>query len=253
ICWNAPAASPPGECLPASEMFRRLARQMGLSAPELYDADEEIAGQILSGGHRSLEGITLESLKARGWMRLNYPDPFVPFASGFPSPSGKLEFVSDRMARAGMDPVAGYTPAHETSQADAALACAYPFALITPADHYFLNSIFANVPRQERRSGAITLAIHPDDAAPLGIAAGDEVRVGNARGSFVAVADVSDRVRRGVVASTKGRWPGRSREGATVNATVDERDSDMGGAVFHDNRVRVDKLPFGNSGGPLPS
>jgi hypothetical protein len=32
-------------------------------------------------------------------------------------------------------------------------------------------------------------------------------------------------------------------EGATVNATVDERDSDMGGgAVYHDNRVRVDKM-----------
>ena len=74
------------------------------------------------------------------------------------------------------------------------------------------------------------------------IAAGDEVRVANARGSFFAVAEVSDRVRPGVVASTKGRWPRDSKEGATVNATVDERDSDMGGgAVYHDNRVRVDK------------
>jgi anaerobic selenocysteine-containing dehydrogenase len=68
------------------------------------------------------------------------------------------------------------------------------------------------------------------------------VRVGNARGSFVAVADVSDRVRPGVVASPKGRWPRDAKESSTVNATVDERDSDMGGgAVFHDNRVRVDK------------
>jgi anaerobic selenocysteine-containing dehydrogenase len=58
----------------------------------------------------------------------------------------------------------------------------------------------------------------------------------------VAVADVSDRVRPGVVASPKGRWPRDSKEGSTVNATVDERDSDMGGgAVFHDNRVRVEK------------
>ena len=70
----------------------------------------------------------------------------------------------------------------------------------------------------------------------------DEVRVGNARGSFLAVAEVSDRVRRGVVASSKGRWPRHSKEGATVNATVNERDSDMGGgAVYHDNRVRIDK------------
>jgi len=53
---------------------------------------------------------------------------------------------------------------------------------------------------------------------------------------------VSDRVRPGVVASTKGRWPGGSKGGATINATVDERDSDMGGgAVYHDSRVRVDR------------
>jgi len=33
---------------------------------------------------------------------------------------------------------------------------------------------------------------------------------------------------------------GRVERGATINATVDERDSDMGGgAVYHDNRVRV--------------
>ena len=33
-----------------------------------------------------------------------------------------------------------------------------------------------------------------------------------------------------------------TKDGTTINATVDERDADMGlGAVYHDNRVRVDK------------
>jgi anaerobic selenocysteine-containing dehydrogenase len=181
---------------------------------------------------------------------LNYPDPFVPFAAGFPTTSGKLEFVSDRMAKAGLDPVAGYTPSRETSQRATPLAREYPLALITPASHYFLNSIFANVPLPQRRSGAPTLLMHPEDAAPREIAAGDEVRVANARGSFVAVADVSDRVRPGVVASTKGRWMGGSTGGATVNATVDGRVSDMGGgALYHDNRVRVDKRAEGSEAG----
>ena len=113
------------------------------------------------------------------------------------------------MAQAGLDPVAGYTP-----------SCAAPAEAVGRRD-----------PDD-----------HPDDAGPRGIAAGDEVRVANARGAFIAVADVSDRVRPGVVASTKGRWPGDSKQGATVNATVDEREADMSsGAVFHDNRVRVDR------------
>ena len=242
VAWNEPAVSPPGECLPTSEIFRRLARAMGLDEPALCDSDDTMARQVLESGHESVAGITLEALKARGSIRLNYPDPFVPFGTAFPTASGKLEFVSDRMAQAGLDPIAGYTPAYETAQRDTALAREYPLALITHADHYFLNSIFANVPLQQRRSGTPTLAIHPDDAALRSIATGDEVCVANTRGSFFAVAEVSDRVLRGVVASPKGRWPRDSKQGATVNATVDERDSDMGGgAVYHDNRVRVDK------------
>ena len=145
------------------------------------------------------------------------------------------------MAQTGLDPVAGYTPSHETSQRNTPLAREYPLALVTPADHYFL-SIFANVPKQQR-AGVPTLLIHPDDAAPRRIAAGDEVRVANARGSFFAVAEVSERIRPGVVASAKGRWPGNSKQGATVNAIVEARDSDMGrGAVYHDNRVRVERV-----------
>lgn len=243
IAWNEPAVLPPGECLPTTEIFRRPARTMGLVEPALYESDETIAAQILDSGHPSLEGITLEKLKMQGWMRLNYPDPFVAFEHTFPTASGKLEFVSDRMVQAGLDPVAGYTPAHEASQRDTVLTRKYPLALISPASHYFLNSIFANVTRQERRTGAPALLIHPDDAAPRHIAAGDEVRIANEPGSFFAVAEVSDVVRAGVVASSKGRWPCDSKQDTTVNATVDDRDSDMGGgAVYHDNRVRVDRM-----------
>jgi len=242
VAWNEPAVSPAGECLATTEIFRRLARAMGLTEPSLYESDETLARQLLASGHPSLAGISFEELKRRGWMRLNYPDPFVPFATGFLTASRKLEFVSDQMAQKGLDPVAGYTPSHESSQVDTTLAAEYPLRLITPANHYLLNSIFANVPRQQRRSGAASLVIHPADAAPRGLTAGDEVRVSNARGCFFAVADVSDRVRPGVVASTKGRWPGDSKQGATVNQSTDDRDSDLGGgAVYHDNRVRVEK------------
>ena len=51
---------------------------------------------------------------------------------------------------------------------------------------------------------------------------------------------MSDDVRPGVAAATKGFWPKRVTGAVNANATVAERDSDMGGgAVFHDNRVEV--------------
>jgi anaerobic selenocysteine-containing dehydrogenase len=242
IAWNEPAVPPAGECLSATDIFRRLARAMSLEAPCLYDSDEDIGRQLLASGHPSLAGITLDTLKARGSVRLNYPEPFVPFAHGFPSPSGKLEFVAERMAHVGLDPVAGYTPPNEAAQVDTPLARRYPLALIAPANHYFLNSEFAGAASQLRRAGPPQLLVHPDDAATRGLATGQAARIYNDRGAFTATVEVTDRVRRGLVASTKGRWARDAADGATVNATVDERDSDMGGgAVYHDNRVEVEK------------
>jgi anaerobic selenocysteine-containing dehydrogenase len=238
IGWNEPAVAAPGECRPASEVFRLLARRLGLTQPCLYDSDEEMARQALSSGDPALKDITLERLKRDGWARLNLPDPFVPFANGFPTPSGRLEFVSERMAAAGLDAVAGYTPPYEAAQRGTPLATRFPLALIAAAKHYQLNSIFANSPGHARRQGPTKVLIHPDDAAARGITTGATVRVYNDRGAFLASAHLTDAVRPGLLASTKGAWPSREPGDATVNATVDERDADMGGgAVFHDNRV----------------
>jgi len=243
LAWNQPAVEPPGECLPVSEIFRRLARRMGLTEPALYDSDEDLARQVLRSDEPGMRGVTLKALKEQGWLRLNYPEPFVPFAEGFFTPSGKLELHAERMAEQGLDPLAGYTPPYEAAQEGTDLAKRHPLALIAMADHYFLNSIFANMPDQLARSGPPVLAIHPADAAARGLTTGCKVRVFNDRGAFCAHVDVSDRVRAGVVATTKGRWPRHAAGGSTVNATVDERDADMGGgAVFHDGRVEVEAV-----------
>ena len=86
------------------------------------------------------EAQLLEKLKEHGWLRLNLPSPYLPFADGFLTPSGKLEFNSGQAAATGLDPIPGYTPPGEV--ADDALAERYPLALVAPASHYFLNSIF---------------------------------------------------------------------------------------------------------------
>ena len=55
---------------------------------------------------------------------------------------------------------------------------------------------------------------------------------------------MSDRVRPGLATGTKGHWPKLSPGGRNIAATVAERDADMGyGAVYHDNRVEVERAP----------
>ena len=111
--WNAPAVAAPGECLSNSEIFRRLARALGVTEPSVYDSDEDLARAVLDGDELRLAGITLEALAERGWMRLGEPQPWAPLAKGFPSPSGRLEFYSERAAAAGLDPLPAYTPPYE--------------------------------------------------------------------------------------------------------------------------------------------
>ncbi|MFB9249886.1 molybdopterin-dependent oxidoreductase [Sphaerisporangium melleum] len=230
LMWNEPAVAPPGECLSTTETFRRVARRLGLTDPSLYDSDLEIAGQLLSRDHPALAGITVERLRREGWARLTYPDPFLPFADGFPTRSGKLEFPG-----AGE----GYVPPLSAS-ADGP----YKLALVTPAAHTFLNTVFANNPELVRRAGAPHILVHEKDAADRGLSDGQRVRVFNGNGEVTLELRVSDRVAQGVVATTKGNWPKLSPGGANVNVLVDERDADMGrGAVYHDNLVEIAPLP----------
>ena len=239
--WNEPAVAPAGECLPHSEIFRRIARVMGLNEPCLYDSDDDLARAVLDTDHPVLAGITLEKLKERGWMRLNLPRPYLPFTDGFPTESGKLEFNSSQAAAKLLDPMPGFTPPGEVT--DEELAKRYPLALVAPASHYFLNTNFGNMPEMLERAGPRRVTLNPEDAASRGILEGDVVRIFNDRGAFEAEIIVSDVVQPGIAASTKGYWPKIMGERANLNLTVAERDSDMaGGAVFHDNRVEVELL-----------
>ena len=77
LAWNEPAVAPPGECLPHTEIFRRLARAMGLEEPALYDDDLTLARTLVESGHPTLEGVTVERLRREGWVRLGHPHPLV--------------------------------------------------------------------------------------------------------------------------------------------------------------------------------
>jgi len=245
LAWNAPAVAAPGECLSNSEIFRRLGRALGVTEPSVYDSDEDLARAVLDGDELRLAGITLEALAERGWMRLGEPQPWAPLAKGFPSPSGRLEFYSERAAAAGLDPLPAYTPPYEAVTADVEVGRRFPLALIAPAGPHFLNTEFSNLPALRDKAGPQRVLLHADDAAPRGLSDGDVARVWNDRGEYLALVQISDRVPPGIVGGAKGHWPKLNPGGTSIAATVMEKDADMGrGAVFHDNRVEVERAPM---------
>ena len=65
------------------------------------------------------------------------------------------------------------------------------------------------------------------------------MRVENARGWFEATARLSEDVRAGVAATTKGWWA-KHQDGRNVNWTTPDALADLGGgSTFHSNRVWV--------------
>jgi anaerobic selenocysteine-containing dehydrogenase len=229
---NTPAIQPVGESKPNTEIFRLLAARMGFDDPCFKDSDEDLVRQALDG----LDGdVTLTELKSKGWASLHVGD--APFArGGFPTPSGKCEFYSERLKD--LDPLPAYIPPREDRLSNPSLAKQFPLALISPPAHHYLNSTFVNLFHQ--KEAGPTLEINPVDAQTRLIPEGAIVEIFNTRGSFLAKAVVTDRTRPGVVSAPSIWWNKLVPGGRNANSTTSEELTDLGGgATFYDNLVDV--------------
>ncbi|NOZ49181.1 MAG: molybdopterin-dependent oxidoreductase, partial [Chloroflexi bacterium] len=112
LALNRPAIAPLGQALPNSEIFRRLAAALGYDEPCFRQSDTEILQEFIAAqNHPTMNGITWERLLDEGFARIDLPQPYLPFADGhFPTPSGKCELYSQRMADDGFDPLPAWTP-----------------------------------------------------------------------------------------------------------------------------------------------
>jgi anaerobic selenocysteine-containing dehydrogenase len=240
----APRALPaPGEARSNWRAFGALSRALGVAEEHYAKSEEQLIRETLAAGGPATRNITLERLQADGFARLDVPRPYRPFAEGAPTPSGKVEFYSAAMARAGLPPLPTYVPLRE-GPAGSALAARYPLQCIVPPNRFFLNSSFSQSERLRRRQEAPTLLVAAADAAARGIRDGDAVRVIGARGAVALRARVSADTRPGVVVA-EGLWWHRFQSGGwNVNALTSDRVADMGGGpTFHSNLVEVEKAP----------
>ncbi len=231
VLLNRPAIAPLGEAKPNTWVFRELARRMGYTDPCFADTDEDLC-RIAFG-----DRIDFNTLSAQGYVTL--PLPEAPFAQGgFPTPSGRCEFYSQRLASQGLDGWPAVLPNHETAGPNSP----YPLAMISPPARHFLNSTFVNVTSLRDAEGEPLLEIHPDDAAPRGIQDGDTVAAWNDRGRYRCKAAVTTRARPGVVVGLGIWWRKLGLDGRNVNELTSQRLTDLGRApTFYDCLVDVAK------------
>ncbi len=229
VLLNRPAIAPVGQARSNTDVFRALAARMGFDDPCFAESDEQLCRSAIGDAQ------DFEVLLEHGFASLPLPD--APFAQGnFPTPSGRCEFFSQRLADQGLDGLPDHLPNHETPGSDGR----YPLAMISPPARNFLNSTFVNVKSLRDIEVEPLLEMHPQDATARGIADGAVVEVFNDRGRYRCKAHVCDRARPGVVHGLGIWWRKLGLNGTNVNELTSQKLTDLGRApVFYDCLVEV--------------
>ncbi len=236
-----PVMAPVGEARSNWETMGMLARALGVAEAHYARTPGEVIRELLAHGDETVRGITYERLRAEGSVRLDLPRPYLPFADGAPTASGRVEFYSEALAARGLPPLPTWMPLREGPGENG--GGRYPLQCIVPPNRFFLNSSFSQSERLRRRQGTPTVILAPADAAARGIADGDRARVESARGAAEFTARVTDATRAGV-AVIEGIWWHRFHPGGRgVNVLTDDRTTDFGGGpALHSNMVEVARM-----------
>jgi anaerobic selenocysteine-containing dehydrogenase len=235
---------PPGECRSNHDVICGLAKRLGAEHPGFAMTPRELIDATLQ---KSGWG-TLAELEANRWIDCQPDFATAHYLNGFAYPDGKFRFKPDwpevpfrRWHRKHAAPSIPKLPDHWAVIEEAEPE--HPFRLATSPARGFLNSSFTETPTSLTRERRPEVMIHPEDAAALAVADGEEVVLGNRRGKVHLHARLFDGVRRGVLIA-ESLWPNSAyADGRGINTlTGADPVAPFGGAAFHDNKVWLRKF-----------
>jgi anaerobic dimethyl sulfoxide reductase subunit A len=247
------AVRPAGQAKTDLEIFTALAERLGLTGFN-DKTDEEWLKEFAA----ATPGLPdYEDLKARKIHHYPVSKPRVAFqkevadpdAHPFPTPSGKIEIYSQKIAKMQnplIPPIPKYIEPWEGPRDSR--AGEFPLQLISPHARSRINSSLDNIPRLKAMADD-SLWLHPEEAARAGIKDGDRVRVSSPRGALICQARVTDRIRPGVVSLDAGAWYRPDGEGTDqggcINVLTIDRRSPGGAFPCNSCLVRISRLDPG--------
>jgi len=219
------------ESRPDRDIVNEIGLRMGLPKDFPLSAEQYVE-RVLSSGHPSMEGITLEKLKQG-------PVEVAPYNfTGFATPSGRIEFYSERMKEYGQELPVFMEPIESTRRPQAKK---YPLSYLSTHTKYGNHSFLANIAWLRELDAEPLLEMNSVDAAARGIVDGDMVVAFNDRGKVKLKVKVHEGIRPGVVNINEGWWHHHFAEGSyqeLTHATINPAQL----AVFEPNSAMYDNL-----------
>ncbi|UCH39600.1 MAG: molybdopterin oxidoreductase family protein [Gammaproteobacteria bacterium] len=222
------------ECRSNHWLLGQLARRMGY-----HHAGFELEARELIDASLRASGLPDEdSLYHQRWLDCDRGFESDNFLDGFETPDRRFHFKPD-WRRVGADadampPLPDHIPV--ANEADAR----HPFRLVAAPARQFLNTSFTETQTSQAAENRPTLLLRSDDAARLGVADGELVRIGNRLADLLIHVRLFDGMQAGVVVA-ESIWPNSAFiEGLGINALVSaEPGIPNGGAVFHDTAIWI--------------
>ncbi len=222
------AVPPAGQCKPDWWIFSELARRLGYPGMD-YRQPEDIWNEVRQVVPAKFGGISYARLDAQPGIHWpcpteDHPGTPVLYAGGqFQTPSGKANLrpvlfdpvcVSDERAKRFKNPIVGNLAERPDAE--------YPFVLTTGRRvfHYHTGTMTRKVPILSQIGPEQFIEVNPADAAALGIADNDWIKISTRRGEIAAKAWVTERVPEKTVFSTFHFWEANANE-LTNSDTLD--------------------------------
>ena len=213
-----------GEARSDYDIFSGLAERLGVAEDFTEGRDEMAwlrhmyANAQKSAKKQNIEMPDFDAFWERGYWEFQTPEESSILFEGFredpdrmalKTPSGRIEIFSEDIDGFGYDDCPGHPAWMEPEEwLGSDKTDRHPLHLISnqPLRRMHSQLDFCEPSQDTKIAGREPVSIHPDDAAARGISHGDVVRLFNDRGACLAGAEVTDRVRAGVVRLSTGAW-----------------------------------------------
>ncbi|MGB1310764.1 MAG: molybdopterin-containing oxidoreductase family protein [Leucothrix sp.] len=230
VKYRRQALPPRGEAKPDGQIFLELGVKMGWG-DDFWQGDldaswgemaEGLPDEIREEAYDNPEGVTVYSQVIDDLVDEGYLDADRQWRlNGFKTVTGKVEFDSQELREQGYDGLPVYQEPKESPVSTPELFKQYPLVLTSGGrQKYFTHSQQHNIANLLDYDPKPRIQIHPEDAVARGIEQGGAVKVSSPRGEVVFYAEVTDRMKQGVVHCFHG-WNEANINELTDDASLD--------------------------------